>query len=182
MIVKEINGDIIEEFEKGTIDMIVHGANCFHTMGAGLAKQIKEKYPKAYGIDKKTLNGNICKLGKRSVYTLPNGKFIINAYTQYQPGATFEYSALVKFLKTLNIDFDGTGYIIGFPEIGCGIGGGNWKRVKELIEEYTPNLKIVIVHYDNKTKTMGNSNVNQLSFFKRLKRKTIFPIFKSNRV
>ena len=162
MIIKEITGNLLEEFEKGTIDIMVHGCNCFHIMGAGIAGQIRWAYPEAYEADLETPCGYINKLGKRSVTKIKRttSQFIINAYTQFKPGANFEYLALIKFLETLNEDFDGASYIFGFPQIGSGIGGGDWSYIKDIINTYTPNLKIVIVYYDNGEKTVGTPKAN----------------------
>lgn len=34
-------GDLIERAENGDFDVIIQGCNCFHTMGAGIAKSIR---------------------------------------------------------------------------------------------------------------------------------------------
>ena len=38
-----VKGCLIELAVEGNFDVIVHGCNCFNTMGAGIAKQIKKK-------------------------------------------------------------------------------------------------------------------------------------------
>jgi O-acetyl-ADP-ribose deacetylase (regulator of RNase III) len=163
MIIKEITGDLLQEFEKGNVDIIVHGCNCFHIMGAGIAGQIRWKYPIAYEMDKRTPCGDMDKLGYRSVARIGDrnsNKYIINAYTQFEPGAKFEYKAFIEVLKHLNESFKGTNYVFGFPEIGCGIGGAKWGYVKTLFNKYAPDLKIMIVHYDHGEKTVGIKATN----------------------
>ena len=39
----KIKGDLIKFAINGKFDVIIHGCNCFCTMGAGIAKTIKEK-------------------------------------------------------------------------------------------------------------------------------------------
>lgn len=51
--IKEIKGDLIELFKQCNFDLIVHGCNCHITMGAGIAKQIKDNFPIAYEEDLK---------------------------------------------------------------------------------------------------------------------------------
>lgn len=48
---KKVYGDLIEMAEHGDFDVIVHGCNCFCTMGAGIALQIKHHFPEAYYAD-----------------------------------------------------------------------------------------------------------------------------------
>jgi len=36
---KIIKGDLIELIKKGYFDVVIHGCNCFCTMGSGFAKQ-----------------------------------------------------------------------------------------------------------------------------------------------
>ena len=44
-------GDLIQKARAGEFDVIVHGCNCFCTMGAGIAKTIKQVFPAAYLAD-----------------------------------------------------------------------------------------------------------------------------------
>lgn len=164
MIVEEIEGDLIEEFQFGRVHSMVHGCNCFHLMGAGIAGQIAKVYPKALMADLKTPLANPNKLGKYSKYVLPNSQMIINMYTQYEPGANFEYLALIKGVQKLNREFKNSDIVFGFPEIGCGIGGGQWFYVKDIIEKYGKDLKIKIVHYDPRIEIVGKAKTrDQLS-------------------
>jgi hypothetical protein len=41
---KTVYGDLVKLAIAGNFDVIVHGCNCYHTMGAGIAKQIKKNY------------------------------------------------------------------------------------------------------------------------------------------
>lgn len=81
-MMKVVIGDLLKLAEEGNFDIIVHGCNCFTTMGGGIAKQIKTAYPGAYAVDAETINGDSKKLGTYTKFD--TGKFIIiNAYTQY---------------------------------------------------------------------------------------------------
>ena len=87
---KVIKGDLIKLALQGEFDVIVHGCNCFCTMGAGIAKSIKQTFPMAYEADLKTIKGDPGKLGRYSVAsTLVDGILplhIVNAYTPYYHG------------------------------------------------------------------------------------------------
>jgi O-acetyl-ADP-ribose deacetylase (regulator of RNase III) len=145
---KEVDGDLLELAMAGEFDAIAHGANCFHTMGSGIAKQISSQFPLAYEIDRKTVYGSYNKLGTYSKATvvLPATKFIIyNLYTQFNPGPDLSYLALQLCLRKLAVDTQGMR--IGLPLIGCGIAGGDWNVVKVIIEEELSDSDITIVNF-----------------------------------
>ena len=50
-MLKHTKGNLIDLAEQGEFDVIVHGCNCQNTMGSGIAKEIKERYPLAYRAD-----------------------------------------------------------------------------------------------------------------------------------
>ena len=79
---KITKGDLIKLALDGEFDVIVHGCNCFCTMGAGIAKQIKNSFPIAYAADLETNKGDRSKLGTCSVAVV-NDLTVVNAYTQY---------------------------------------------------------------------------------------------------
>lgn len=150
MIIKTLKKDIITDFKEGRIDLMVHGCNCFHTMGAGIAYQIAKAFPETIKADNTSKYGHVLKLGtytKALVRIDKTQQEILNVYTQYYPGRNFEYFAFIKFLKKLNKDYKKKGVLMGFPKIGCGIGGGDWDLINSLIEKYTPDLKIIIYDY-----------------------------------
>ena len=153
MINKEITGDILEMFENKEFDVIVQGCNCFNIMDVGLAAQIAFHYPKPREVDLNTNLGDVTKMGTYSQVKIGRKGIIINGYTQYYGGSSFEYQALINLLAKLSEDFKDKH--IGFPEIGCGANGGDWSIVRKLIDDLTPDLKITVVHYDNGIKTVG---------------------------
>ena len=134
-----IKGDLIKLAEQGEFDVIVHGCNCFTTMGSGIARQIRESYPGAYAVDASTVNGDTNKLG--TFTSFDTGKFIIvNAYTQYlynRPGEkndVFEYEAFNKILTTLAASWPAARF--GFPLIGCGLAGGDKTKILTAIGNF----------------------------------------------
>jgi hypothetical protein len=120
-------------------------------MGAGIARQIADKYPQAVEADKKnTLMGNYNKLGNFSSAIAmnimsPQQKLytIVNAYTQFGVNSTggdnFEYAAFELILKKLSFEYGGVRY--GFPLIGCGIAGGNKTRILKLIQDFSVDIE-----------------------------------------
>ena len=64
-----IKGDLLHLALAKKLDVIIHGCNCFCTMGAGIARSIKECFPEAYEADCKTKRGKLSKLGSLSFAT-----------------------------------------------------------------------------------------------------------------
>ena len=62
-MLKHAQGDLLQMAREGQFDAVVHGCNCFCTMGSGIARQVREQYPSAYEADCKTVGGDIRKLG-----------------------------------------------------------------------------------------------------------------------
>lgn len=153
MIVKYIDGDIVELFLSG--HNVAHGCNCFHTMGAGVAGQLAKAYSPVLSIDKAGSDyGCANKLGTFTRAVKLHGPddhevYCFNLYTQYEPGPNLDYGALVNSMVELNNWANNllVPPTIYMPRIGCGIAGGDWEKVKVLIDMFTPNLKVVIVDW-----------------------------------
>lgn len=123
-------------------------------MGAGFAKKVKELYPGAAEADKLTLCGDIKKLGNYSVavqkHVFYSQKIIIvNAYTQYRyskGSRSVSYPMLKSVFTKMNKDFQGM--TITMPKIGCGLGGGDWEIVRQLIELYLNACFVTVYEWD----------------------------------
>lgn len=131
-----LQGDLIKYAKAGKFDIIVHGCNCFNTMGSGIAKAIREAYPGAWTIDQETTKGDRNKLGSYTyVYYKP---IVVNAYTQFDYGRDgkdrFEYDAFDLILQKLKFQFPKLRY--GMPYIGCGLAGGNESRIVDAIKKF----------------------------------------------
>jgi len=147
---KEVRGDLIKLALEGEFDVIAHGCNCFCNMGAGIAAQIKRQFPQAYTADKKTAYGSKAKLGLCSIAN-QHDVWVVNAYTQFDFGSggrKASYPAIKKCMRYIKEQF--TGERIGLPLIGCGLAGGDWKRVKAIIEFELKDEDVTIVHFSKK--------------------------------
>lgn len=137
-------GDLLAQAMKGKYHIIVQGCNCFCTMGSGIARQIREQFPRAYEADKATKSGDRNKLGTYSV-ALGKQFNIINAYTQYgfnRGGANedvFEYEAFQKILDKLVEEYPGCRF--GFPYIGMGLAGGDASRIIPMLEDFAEKIE-----------------------------------------
>ena len=136
---KTLEGDLIALTKSGTFDVMVHGCNCFCTMGAGIAKVIASQFPEAFKAGLQTVKGDREKLGSySSALITDNGHnfHIVNAYTQYKyngPQPRVSYDAVTMAFQRIATDF--AGLRIGYPLIGAGLAGGDWSRIATSLEE-----------------------------------------------
>ena len=140
-------------------DYICHQVNCHGVMGSGIAKQIRERWPGVYDgyVDfcKWHNDRNYELLGKVFVSSTVGDRRVVNMFSQYNfgyDGTRFtSYDAFARCLDVIkeHIPEDET---IGFPKnIGCGLGGGNWKVISALIEEILgEDYEVYIYEYDPK--------------------------------
>lgn len=169
MITEILKGDLLDFFDQGVFDGIAHGCNCFCNMGSGIAPQIADRYPNVRLMDDETEVGDILKLGGFTValkdvefeekQEMP--KVIYNAYTQYSygKGKHVEYSAIANCFKGMNqtgknfIETFMPGsdrFVLGIPQIGAGLGGGDWDLITEIIQRTTPDIDVIVVEWDKK--------------------------------
>lgn len=138
---KTLEGNLLDLAESGVFDVIVHGCNCFCTMGRGIALEVKKRYPQVYYSDTLTAKGDRNKLGTYSaagVYIVEHdhGFYVVNGYTQYDwhPGQrNADYDAIRAVFAGVKQDFGGMR--IGYPLIGAGLAGGDWNIISAIIEE-----------------------------------------------
>ncbi|NRB52039.1 MAG: macro domain-containing protein [Saprospiraceae bacterium] len=151
---KVTEGDLIQLALAGEFDVIIHGCNCFCTMGAGIALSIKRTFPEAYQADLATESGDRSKLGTISWATqIREGKelIIVNGYTQYNwrgKGVKVEYDAVDSVFKLVKEKFGGKR--IGYPAIGAGLAGGDWQKIEAIIREALAGEDHTFVKYKPK--------------------------------
>lgn len=147
---KVVKGDLIKMAKQGNFDVIAHGCNCFCTMGAGIAKRIKEEFPSAYIADCQTVKGDKSKLGQFTMVVINDYLDVWNMYTQYNYGGKnpISYYGITRSFLQLNDFYKGCGVRIGIPKIGSGLAGGDWGIIEEIINGCTPDIDITLVEYD----------------------------------
>ena len=142
-MVKYENGNILST----ETDIICQQVNCQGVMGSGLAKEIRMWFPGCYegyrmfckGKNPNDLLGKVCWVSEKIVnadikYTFANifgqlnygrGNVRYTSYDALESGLKEVY----KFAKENNLS-------VSIPHgIGCGLGGGDWNVVHEMIEK-----------------------------------------------
>ncbi|MEX0597809.1 MAG: macro domain-containing protein [Candidatus Paceibacterota bacterium] len=149
-MIKIVNGNILRAKE----DIIGHQVNCLGKMGAGLAKQIRAKYPKVYQEYK-----DICRKRKPedllslTQFVNVEDKTIVNIFSQLNYGTQSiqtDYVALEKCLYSIlhNVTVSYCKLYnksIALPYgIGCGLAGGDWDKVYKMIDEVFKDYEITL--------------------------------------
>lgn len=145
---KVIVGDIVEIVKNNPEIVVVHGCNCFHTMGAGVARKLSKAFPMVLNADRKTKYGDQFKLGTYSATKIPNRSIIVNAYTQYKygNGIKVDYNSIREVFKSIKRDFGDSP--IYYPKIGSGLGGGDWSIIKDIIDEELEGCDHTLIKWD----------------------------------
>ncbi len=153
MPLKFVKGDILDAKD----GIIGHQVNCQMVMGSGLAKQIRDKYPRVYNeyiavmgrapLDKR--------LGRCQIVAISDVLYFANLFGQFDyrlRGVKTDYGALGMALRQLQhwkTLFKPADFPVYLPYgIGCGLGGGDWKIVEGIIRDAVPDA--TIVRYEKK--------------------------------
>lgn len=143
------NGDIVN----GKYSIFCHQVNCRGVMGAGLALQIKRRYPSVYNDYISECNTTHYLLGSKICTLTSDNRICISMFTQdgYGTGKCYtDYKAFKMCLDgiadELNwLDPDGTDEI-AFPYgIGCGLAGGDWNIIESLLKEFANKIKTKVI-------------------------------------
>lgn len=128
--------------------IIVHGCNARGIMGAGLALQLKQKYPECFSVYNSFCRGftDMSILGACVDFKVSPQLTIVNAITQQDIGThkrqtsykaiqlVFEQVAELAFAQVQDVHY---------PLIGAGLGGGDWAVISEIIDTCFEKYPIV---------------------------------------
>lgn len=156
-LVIEHKGDLL----KSDCDVFMHQANCRSTMGSGIAKSIRAKFPVVYEVDCASLLKPEEKLGTYTYAEVENSNKtiqIVNLYGQLNYGADRKlytnYEALENALHsylTDRLEREGSleGLKIGVPKyMGCARAGGDWSIVSVILQKACDKFGVSIHTYE----------------------------------
>jgi O-acetyl-ADP-ribose deacetylase (regulator of RNase III) len=142
--IKYIKGDFLEAPER----LILHGCNAQGVMGSGVARLIRDKWPKAYQDYAECYNSYGLELGSVLTSRQSDGKIILNAITQNsygRGGVHVSYWAIANVIRQLNENLDVRKEgAVAMPMIGAGLGGGDWSVISAIIENEAKNFQPVV--------------------------------------
>ena len=150
-------GDLIKS--ANDFDVIGHGCNCKHTMGAGIAAGMKKAFPEIDMADACTGYGDKDKLGTFSLVDYGD-LIVLNLYTQYdyaRDKVNADYEAIRNCMKQIKKRYGGKK--IGLPLIGAGLAGGDWNTISEIIEEELKGENVTIIIYEKDYESLKKFNL-----------------------
>ncbi|WP_079709807.1 macro domain-containing protein [Paraliobacillus ryukyuensis] len=149
-MIKIVEGNILNTDK----NIIGHQVNCIGVMGAGLAKQIKNKYPIAFEQYKGLVDSHIEKrklLGKHQIVIVDKNKYVSNLFGQESIGTQkqqTDYLALSESLNRLSSMAKSLNLSVALPHgIGCGLAGGDWEIVYDLIDSAFKDYEVTLVKF-----------------------------------
>ena len=140
------SGDLLEATE----NIICHQVNCFGAAG-GLAFDMFERFPDAadqyYAIvddyRDKMMRQDL--LGCAQVVVVGHLRYVANVFGQYYSGSDYRPDELRKALKVVAGFAKDNGLSVAIPhKLSCGICGGDWDEVFQIIEEVFEDVECVI--------------------------------------
>ena len=146
---KQVRGDVT----KAKHGVICQQVNCMLVMGAGLAKQIRAKWPEVYTKYRSLVEVKVAsRLGKCQLVTISDKElYVANLFGQYNYRPLgiqhTDYRALSQAFQSLGLwhkKYCHVDFPIWIPyKLGCGLAGGDWEIVKSLISQNIQNCFIV---------------------------------------
>lgn len=164
-MVIHIDGDLLEIQKAMNLDVICHQVNCQGKMASGIAKQIRDTYPKVYNEykakcdaasrNRQIVLGDIQYVALYADFMQDDIKryHVCNMFAQdnygYDGKRYTSYDAFWTCLNRIKLSLQ-PGMAIGFPyKIGCDRGGANWNVIEAMIKEVLDeDFTVYIVHYN----------------------------------
>lgn len=150
MSIRWVRGDLFGNAYKA--QAFAHGCNCQGSMGAGVAKGFRQRYPKMYEEYRSR-----CKteprqfnLGDAWLWKDERRPWVFNLGTQEGYWhARASYEAIEQALKRMRALAEAEGVkSIAMPRIGVGYGGLSWKKVRPIIERVFADWPFALVVYE----------------------------------
>lgn len=137
-MLKVVTGNLLNE----TKGILVHGVNCKGRMGAGIALEIRKRYPHVYRSyvvlgDKLRWRDKFL-LGEVDFVPITDELVIANAFIQDEyglPGTRYaSYDAIDLCFSKINRYAIERNLPVKYPKIGAGLAGGCWDIISAIIQ------------------------------------------------
>ena len=149
------------EFVQGNIldaeaEALINPVNCVGVMGAGLALQVRKRYPGVFRAYEHSCKAGVVQMGTVLVVRSGDGmfqnrglpRFVINLPTKYHWRDKSTLQGVVDGLLALVLEVERRKIkSIAVPALGCGLGGLPWEDVlPRMISAfgYIPDVRVLI--------------------------------------
>lgn len=141
MSIEYVSGDLfVNRFDA---EAFAHGCNCKGSMGAGIAKGFRERYPDMYEEYRRRCKSEPREfnLGDCFLWKADHKPWVFNLGTQeYYWRCRASYQAIRESLDVMKRQADEEGIqSIVMPRIGAGYGGLSWNKIRPIVEHIFSN-------------------------------------------
>ena len=142
MITYHPNQDIF----KDPSEALVNPVNCVGVTGAGLAKDIRYRYPNTYTQYKRACDQGTLNIGRIMVcrpmpFLQEHPSYVVMFPTKYHWNDLSRLEYIEKGLASLRTVMDVRNFAsISIPALGCGPGGLRWSDVRPMVEEHLKDV------------------------------------------
>lgn len=141
MTYREVVGDL---FEVG-LPAVGHGCNVVGSMGGGVAKVVRQRFPDLYAQYVLDCASGALALGSFTFWQAPD-VLIYNLGTQPLPGSNADLDAISRSVTVALADVAERGIrSLGLPRLGAGIGGLEWPDVKSVLRDAAAGSTVDLV-------------------------------------
>jgi O-acetyl-ADP-ribose deacetylase (regulator of RNase III) len=127
---------------------LVNPVNCVGVMGAGLAKQFRDRYPVMFTDYQSQCRARLYQPGVPCIWRCDGQPLIVNFPTKghWRDPTQLQWirAGLVILADLLRTDGIRS---IALPPLGCGLGGLSWPDVRDLILEHLSGLPTDVLVY-----------------------------------
>lgn len=143
-------GDLLEADER----MVVHGCNAKGTMGAGVARAIKVRWPQVYNAYRGRHKAGGLTPGEVIFVEIEDDRVVANAITQRDYGRSrkqryVSYDAVADCMSEIRDEAIKRNIAeIAMPKIGAGLANGRWDIIERIIESELVAFGISVTVYE----------------------------------
>jgi O-acetyl-ADP-ribose deacetylase (regulator of RNase III) len=150
MPVHFVSGDLFDNAHDA--QAFAYGCNCHGSMGAGIAKTLRTRYPEMYEEYRKRCKAEPRQfnLGECWLWKADKQPWVFNLGTQEGYWrARASYEAIETALRSMRTQADSESIAtIAIPRIGVGYGGLSWKKVRTIVEAVFHDWSGTLVVYE----------------------------------
>jgi hypothetical protein len=152
-------GDCLTPMEEDGDRLILHVCNNKGAWGAGFVMAVSARWPKPEKLYRASFqNGSTLFLGDIQIVQVEPDVYVVNMVAQdgFPPQGGISYTSLLWCMEELGFrlaSYDNPS--LHLPRIGCGIGGGMWPPIENILKDIQKEADIPIHVYDLHSKRIG---------------------------
>lgn len=150
MSIEYVSGDLF--VNRFNVQAFAHGCNCQGSMGTGIAKGFRERYPDMYKEYRRRCKSKPRQfnLGDCFLWKADQKPWVFNLGTQdHYWHCRASYEVIRESLEAMKRQADEEGInCIAMPRIGAGYGGLSWIKVRSIIERVFNNWPGTLYVYE----------------------------------